>query len=291
MAQKNSRKILYEQVFVSVLSHTAKTHELFIGNLFFILQKGSVIKKYYWLKLKNDFFKSRSMKKLRKIAGGDTYTIIYLKLQLLSLQNEGDLHFEGIEDNLLEELALDIDESVENVQATMFFLEKCGLVTDVSPDKVSLPEVKENTGSEGGSAERVRKHREKKKQLALSVNEGQKVLQSNSEVTKRNTEIEKEKELEKEKEKRESKRFTPPTLEEVSHYMAERNVLNHNIEAEKFFDYYSSIGWLVGKAKNKMKDWKAAVRNWTKKSFDSNTPSQQTNGFQHVSPGVVRRSS
>ena len=45
-------------------------------------------KKYYWLKLKNDFFTSKEMKKLRKIAGGDTYTIIYLKLQLLSLQNE-----------------------------------------------------------------------------------------------------------------------------------------------------------------------------------------------------------
>lgn len=160
------------------------------------------MKKYYWLKLKNDFFKSRSMKKLRKIAGGDTYTIIYLKLQLLSLQNNGDLHFEGVEENLLEELALDIDESVENVQATMFFLEKCGLVTDVSPEKVSLPEVKENTGTETSSAERVRKHREKKKQLAIGVNEGQKVLQSNKEVTKCNTEIEKEKELELKKEKK-----------------------------------------------------------------------------------------
>ncbi len=214
------------------------------------------------------------MKKLRKIAGGDTYTIIYLKLQLLSLQNEGDLHYEGIEDNLLEELALDIDESVENVQATMFFLEKCGLVTDASPDKVSLPEVKENTGSEGGSAERVRKHREKKKQLALGDNEGQEVLQCNSEVTKRNTEIELETELEKEKEKRESRRFTPPTLEDVSHYMLERNVINYNVEAEKFVDYYASIGWVVGRAKNKMKDWKAAVRNWTKKSFNDNVVQQ-----------------
>ncbi len=145
------------------------------------------------------------MKKLRKIAGGDTYTIIYLKLQLLSLQNNGDLHFEGVEENLLEELALDIDESVENVQATMFFLEKCGLVTDLSTDKVSLPEVKENTGTETSSAERVRKHREKKKQLSIGVNEGQKVLQCNNEVTKCNTEIEKEKETEKELKKEKKK--------------------------------------------------------------------------------------
>ena len=37
------------------------------------------IKKYYWLKLKEDFFRDKKIKKLRKIAGGDTYTIIYLK--------------------------------------------------------------------------------------------------------------------------------------------------------------------------------------------------------------------
>jgi predicted phage replisome organizer len=54
-------------------------------------------KKYYWLKLKEDFFRQPRMKKLRKVAGGDTYTVIYLKMQLLSLANEGMLFFEGIE--------------------------------------------------------------------------------------------------------------------------------------------------------------------------------------------------
>ena len=41
-------------------------------------------KRYYWLKLKDDYLDSPKIKKLRKIAGGDTYTIIYLKMQLLS---------------------------------------------------------------------------------------------------------------------------------------------------------------------------------------------------------------
>ena len=43
-------------------------------------------KRYYWLKLMDDFFDSKRIKKLRKMAGGDTYTIIYLKMQLLSLK-------------------------------------------------------------------------------------------------------------------------------------------------------------------------------------------------------------
>lgn len=53
------------------------------------------------------------------------------------------------------------------------------------------------------------------------------------------------------------KRFVPPTLEEVQAYCRERQ---NGVDAERFIDYYTSNGWQVGK--NKMKDWKAAVRTW-----------------------------
>jgi hypothetical protein len=55
------------------------------------------------------------------------------------------------------------------------------------------------------------------------------------------------------------KNFTPPTLEEVKAYCNERN---NKIDAERWYDFYSSKGWMIGK--NKMKDWKAAVRTWEK---------------------------
>lgn len=57
-----------------------------------------------------------------------------------------------------------------------------------------------------------------------------------------------------------SNRFVPPTLEEVQEYCFERG---NNVDAETFVDFYSSKGWMVGK--NKMKDWKAAVRTWERK--------------------------
>ena len=79
-------------------------------------------KKYYWLRLKNNFFQQKEIKKLRKIAGGDTYTIIYLKLQLLSINNNGVLIFERTESSLIEQLALEIDEDVENINITLAFL-------------------------------------------------------------------------------------------------------------------------------------------------------------------------
>ena len=77
-------------------------------------------KKYVWLKLKDDFFQQRAIKKLRKIAGGDTYTIIYLKLQLLSLKDEGKLFYEGVEDDFIEEMALAIDEDSDNVRTVSY---------------------------------------------------------------------------------------------------------------------------------------------------------------------------
>ena len=59
------------------------------------------------------------------------------------------------------------------------------------------------------------------------------------------------------------KRFSPPTLEEVRQYCLERK---NNVDAEKFVNFYSSKGWMVGK--NRMKDWKAAVRTWERNNQD-----------------------
>ena len=56
------------------------------------------------------------------------------------------------------------------------------------------------------------------------------------------------------------RRFTPPNVEEVAAYCQERG---NSISPEAFIDYYSSKGWMIGK--NKMKDWKAAVRNWERR--------------------------
>tara|TARA_R100000005_G_C4986279_1_gene194557 strand:- start:1304 stop:1933 length:630 start_codon:yes stop_codon:yes gene_type:complete len=65
------------------------------------------------------------------------------------------------------------------------------------------------------------------------------------------------------------KRFKKPTVEDVSLYCQSRN---NFVDAEKFFDFYSSNGWKVGK--NAMKDWKAAVRTWEKNSTTEQTKSK-----------------
>lgn len=142
-------------------------------------------KKYFWLRLKVDFFGQKEIKKLRKIAGGDTYVIIYLKLQLLSINTNGKLFFEGYEDSFVKELALEIDEEEDNVQVTFSFLERYGLIEIISEDELLLPEAVKAIGSETDSAERVRKCRERKKALQCNTD----VTNGNAIETKSNTDI------------------------------------------------------------------------------------------------------
>ena len=159
-------------------------------------------KKYVWLKLKEDFFKQKSIKKLRKMAGGAVYTLIYLKMQQNNKKNEGKLYFEGIEDDFIAELSLDLDESEEDIQMTVLYLQKNNLIEfGELPDEYILPEVAGSIGSECSSAERVRKYREKKKALQCNI-QVTKVL---PDVTNSNIEIEidKEKDIEKDIEREE----------------------------------------------------------------------------------------
>lgn len=121
------------------------------------------VKRYYWLKLKDDFFTQPVIKKLRRIAGGDTYTIIYLKMQLLSIKNEGKLFYEGVEDTFASEIALCIDEDVDNVTVAVNYLMRYGLLQSVSEEEYEylMPEAAQNIGSETGSAIRMRTMRKK----------------------------------------------------------------------------------------------------------------------------------
>ena len=119
-------------------------------------------KRYFWFKLSDDFFKDRRIKRLRRLAGGDTYTIIYQKMLLLTLKTKGIYEIDDYED-LAESLSLDIDEDVDNIKVTLEFLKSSGLIIE-NPDKsILLTEVQNLTGSECSSARRMRKLRESKK--------------------------------------------------------------------------------------------------------------------------------
>ena len=122
-------------------------------------------KKFYWLKLKDNFFQQKEIKKLRKIAGGDTYTIIYLKLQLLSLENEGVLVYEGVEKDFAEQLSYEIDEDRDNIEITLQFMNANKLIEELEENTFFLPKINECIGKESESAERMRRMRARQKEI------------------------------------------------------------------------------------------------------------------------------
>lgn len=148
-------------------------------------------KKYYWLKLKEDFFRQKEIKKLRKIAGGDTYTIIYLKMLLVAMNNDNKIYFEGVEDDFSEELALELDEESDNVKMTLAFLQSQNLIEMINEDEFVLTQCDSMIGNDKTSTERVRKHRLKKK-------EEQKKLECNDNCNTRNVSCNENETLEKE---------------------------------------------------------------------------------------------
>ena len=129
-------------------------------------------KVFYWIKLKMDFFRDdKRIKKLRKSAGGDTYTIIYLKMMLHSLPDGGILYYEGVGEDFAEELALEIEEEPDNVRMTMAFLLSHGLMEKLGECEYRMTALDEMTGRETEAAERMRRCRARKTEIPVKTSQ------------------------------------------------------------------------------------------------------------------------
>lgn len=170
-------------------------------------------KKYYWLKLPKDFFERKEVKLLRKLENGALYVLIYQKILLNALETDGEIYFDHLTDTPEEELALCINEEVEDVRNVLKFLLDKQLVT-FSEDTYLIEQFDTLVGKEANSTERVRAYRERKKQEMLhetektlhETNEMLHVTNCNTEkrreeIEKRRIDIEEEKEKDKEKDK------------------------------------------------------------------------------------------
>lgn len=228
-------------------------------------------KRYYWLKLFDDFFDDKRIKKLRSIAGGDTYTIIYLKMKLKALNTNGFLYYDGVMDTFAEELALDINEDPENVKLTIQYLISKDLLAEVDEETFQLTCMDNEIGSETAHTQRQRDYIKRKKEREASfcdVNVTRKLQVSDVDI-----DIEKEKEIDKENNK---KKFVPPTLEEIRAYCLERH---NNVNPQQFFDYYNAGHWKDQSGKS-VRNWKQKmIAVWEKKDNGRNSTTSQTSNL------------
>ena len=165
-------------------------------------------KRYYWLKLPSAYFEQLLQKKMRKEENGLRMQVVYLRMLLCSLDKGGYIYYQGVYSSLEEELAEEFGEEIEIVEKTIQFLIDNHVCNVDNESTCFLPEVLKMTGSEGYSAERVRRHRTNK---MLHCNAG--VTQCNEE--KRREREDKDKEIDKEGEE-EKKRVREKEYEKIA---------------------------------------------------------------------------
>lgn len=250
-------------------------------------------KKYYYMRLKENFFEDDAMLILESMPDGLIYSNILLKLYLKSLKYNGKLMFNDRIPYNSTMLATITRQQVGTVERALRIFVDMGLIEIMDSGAIYMMDIQSYIGKSSTEADRVREYRKRinaeKKMLPEGDPEperlpepipddrngvqmyGQMQEQKNVQMYDKDTpekEIEKEikKELKREGENAgetpatpppPSKRFKPPTLEEVRAYCTERG---NNVDPQRFIDYYTANGWKVGR--NAMKDWRASVRTW-----------------------------
>ncbi|VQD37905.1 Phage replication protein [Streptococcus pneumoniae] len=163
-------------------------------------------KVYFWLKIDKKFFDNIFIKRLKTVPGGYTMTVIYIRLMLESLESDCILYYEGYFNNLKEELALKLDVSEDDIDMTMAYFTKCGLIQIDEYKNAELPQAKAMVMSETNWASYKREQRKKGKLEEVQPS----LTFSNSCPTEIEKELEIEVEVEVEVDKEQSP--TPSTI-------------------------------------------------------------------------------
>lgn len=227
-------------------------------------------KKYYYLRLKDNFFDSDELKILESMKDGYLYSNILLKLYLRSLKNDGKLVVNDRIPYNAEMLASVTGHQIGTVKQALSIFKDLGLIDVLENGAIYMLDIQNFIGKGSSEADRKREYRQRIETDRTNV---QTNLRQISEKSPPEIEIELEIEKKIEKEINSSastttkrKRFEKPTLSEIKAYCIERG---NKVDAQHFYDYYESNGWKVGK--NSMKNWQAAVRTWEKNSYTNTT--------------------
>lgn len=116
-------------------------------------------KVYFWLKFDKKFFDNLFIKRLKNMSGGYAMTVIYIRLMLESLETDCILYYEGYFDNLVQELALKLDVSEDDVSMTIAYFSKCGLIQIDTDGNAKFPQAEALLEQETNWAQYKRKDR------------------------------------------------------------------------------------------------------------------------------------
>ena len=135
---------------------------------------------YFWLKVDKKFFDNLFIKRLKNMPGGYTMTVIYIRLMLESLEDDCILYYEGYFDSLVQELALKLDVSEDDINMTVAYFTKCGLIQIDDDGHATLSQAKAMVESETNWAKYKRDQRKNSQNLPKLENVQNKKTISNS---------------------------------------------------------------------------------------------------------------
>ena len=230
-------------------------------------------KRFFWLKLKEDFFEDETIEWLEEQPNGKEYVLFYLKMCLKSLKHDGMLYREvgtRIIPYDVNKLAEITKTSVDTVMVATKVLTDIGLVQQMDDETLYMSQVMSMVGSAIDSPAANKKRRQRAKgQLGDTLSPQ---IESKCPTEYRDKSIEyRDKSIEldsigdkspKTSAKTTKKRtFKPPTLAEVNDYIMEKGI--HNVSAKDFVDYYEAGDWHDAKG-NKVKSWKQKLLTWAR---------------------------
>ena len=190
--------------------------------------------KYYWLKLRKDFFKREDMRIIRALPDGLEYVLLYIELLLLGMESEGELRVNRYVTHTPKTLALVTDTAEETVIAALRVFESFGLLEYLEDGTVRMKELTDMVGSETKWAKYKRNQKERQETDELENFQSQsKNFPTDIEIdidTEKDIEIEKEKEKDIDK-KREGEN-------------APGGARTHSVEETEVKKKYGSYGWV-----------------------------------------------
>lgn len=213
--------------------------------------------RYYWLKLKRDFFKRHDIRIVEEMPNGKEYILFYLKLLCESVDHEGNLRFSDEVPYNESMLSTITNTNLDIVRSAVKLFTELHMMEILTDGTIFMREVDGMIGSatNNDNALRQARYRERQK-LSENTAVTQPLLERYENVTNSNE----SKSKRESKSKSKNNTFVKPTIEEIQAFIKENTL---SVDAEYFRNYYESNGWMVGKVK--MKDWKATLRNWSRR--------------------------
>lgn len=215
-----------------------------------------------WIKISTNIFDDEKIKLIETLPDSDTLIIIWFKLLSMAgrCNDSGMIYLTRDVPYNEEMLSTIMRRPVNTVRLAMNEFQKLGMIHIVNNYIAILNWEKHQTLDK---YEIVKEQNRKRKQIQR---EKLKEITHNPNVTGHSRDVTQEIRLDKiRQDKNKEGRFTPPTPAEVQSYLDE--IGNHTINRDSFIDHYKSKGWMIGK--NKMKDWRAAVRTWARRDKES----------------------